>query len=222
MPRWGKGRCGGARSTLFAPVGQRRFRVGAPDFGGFTGESALRAVCLSGRAGRRAGGTGGTQSARDGNTRITDENAPFPDRTFCFIRLRRRPSCSPSRDRHIPLPSRGENGGLCPHPPKGPVPWVSLFGEPGHLPRLPVSPNAAGGKSLLVDLPPSVPSPPHQKRKEASMPPARGAWMRRLRANGAGRRHCRHCRPGIILPPPIRARGRRCMRLCPACCQRCR
>ena len=28
---------------------------------------------------------------------------------------------------HIPPPSRGENGGLCPHPPKGPVPWVSLF-----------------------------------------------------------------------------------------------
>ena len=44
-------------------------------------------------------------------------------------RSRRRPSCSTARDHHIPPPSRGENGGLCPHPPKGPVPWVSLFGE---------------------------------------------------------------------------------------------
>ena len=93
------------------PGGAKALLCGAPDFGGFTGKSTLRTVCLSGRADRRAGGTGGTQSARDGNTRITDENALFPDRTFCFIRLRRRPSCSPSRDRHIPPPSRGENAG---------------------------------------------------------------------------------------------------------------
>ena len=91
-------------------------------------------------------------------------------------------------------PSRGENGGLCPHPPKGPVPWVSLFGEPGHLPRLPVSPSpqtpqAASPCSWTCRR--LYPPPPHQKRKEASMPPARGAWMRRLRAEGAGRRHRR-------------------------------
>ena len=50
------------------------------------------------------------------------------------------------------------------------------------------------------------PPPPHQKRKEAPLPPARGAWARRPRANGAGRRHCRP--PGYWLsalptgPPP--------------------
>ena len=117
-------------------------------------------------------------------------------------------------------PSRGETGGLCPHPPKGPVPWVSLFGEPAHISPVspsPQTPQAASPCSWTCRR--LYPPPSHQKRKEASMPPARGAWMRRHGAEGAG---CRHCRPGIILPPPIRARGRRCMRLCPACCQRCR
>ena len=156
MPRWGKGRCGGARSTLFAPVGQRRFRVGAPDFGGFTGESALRAVCLSGRADRRAGGTGGTQSARDGNTRITDENAPFPDRTFLFTRPRRRPSCSPSRDCHIfPRHPAGRTAGSARTRSRDSSLENPFLGTASAFPRSRPS-NAAGGKPLLVGLPPST------------------------------------------------------------------
>ena len=135
LPRWGKGASELARLILAGLRGKVR-----------CGRSAFQ----EGLAGA-PGGTGGTQSARDGNTRITDENAPFPDRTFHFIRLRRRPSCSPSRDRHIPPPSRGENGGLCPHPPKGPVPWVSLFGD-----RLSSS---------------RYPRPPKRRRRQA---PARG------------------------------------------------
>ena len=35
-----------------------------------------------------------------------------------------------SRGSVFSLLSRGENGGLCPHPPKGSIPWESLFGEP--------------------------------------------------------------------------------------------
>ena len=173
LPRWGKG-AAVWRAWFWLVRGEmlfmRRFALqeglaGAP---GGRGKTALRIRAHPSRAGRRARSTGALRARR---------KLPALPAAASFSRL-----------------SRGETGGLCPPPPKGPVPWVSLFGEPAHIspsPRLPVPPNAAGGKSLLVDLPPSVPSPPHQKRKEASMPPARGAWMRRLRANGAGRRHCR-------------------------------
>ena len=47
MPRRGKGRCGCAYSTLFAPAGRRRFRVGAPDFGVSRRKGACGAVCPS-------------------------------------------------------------------------------------------------------------------------------------------------------------------------------
>ena len=37
-----------------------------------------------------------------------------------------------------------------------------------------------------------LPPPPfHLERNKAPKPPARGAWARRIRSNGAGRRHCR-------------------------------
>ena len=56
-----------------------------------------------------------------------------------------------SRGSVFPMPSRGENGGLCPHPPKGSIPWESLFGEPAS--SFPVS------------------RPPKRRRRQA---PARG------------------------------------------------
>ena len=58
LPRWGKGRCGGAGATLFAPVGQRRCCVARLILAGLRGKACCGAVCLSGRAGRRAGRTG--------------------------------------------------------------------------------------------------------------------------------------------------------------------
>ena len=56
-----------------------------------------------------------------------------------------------SRGSVFPMPSRGENGGLCPHPPKGSIPWESLFG--GRRPSL------------------HLPHPPKRRRRQA---PARG------------------------------------------------
>ena len=56
-----------------------------------------------------------------------------------------------SRGSVFSLLSRGENGGLCPHPPKGSIPWESLFGEPAS--SFPVS------------------RPPKRRRRQA---PARG------------------------------------------------
>ena len=53
-----RGRCRCAYSTLFAPAGQKRCRVGAPDFGGVAGESRrsgrfANQVRLAGAPGRR-------------------------------------------------------------------------------------------------------------------------------------------------------------------------
>ena len=183
----GQGALRGAEATLFAPVGQRRCCVARLVLAGSLRNAVYEAICPSGRAGRRAGRTGKNRFAYSRASFKGWQTRPEHGGTGALRARRKLPALPAAAS--FSQPSRGENGGLCPHPPKGPVPWVSLFGEPAHI--SPVSPNAAGGKSLLVDLPPSVPSPPHQKRKEASMPPARGAWMRRLRAEGAGRRHCR-------------------------------
>ena len=71
------------------------------------------------------------------------ENAPFPR----FAARGEDRLAAPSRDRHIPLPSRGENGGLCPHPPKGPVPGYPFLGDGLHLPRLPIPQNAEIGRA---------------------------------------------------------------------------
>ena len=65
-----------------------------------------------------------------------------------------------------------------------------FLGTPPFSPIYPV-PNAAGGKSLLVDLPPCTRSAAGQKRNEASPPPAHGADLRDPRAKGTGRRPCR-------------------------------
>ena len=184
----GQGALRGAEATLFAPVGQRRCCVARLVLAGSLRNAVYEAICPSGRAGRRAG--------RTGKNRFAYSSASFEGWQ--------------TRPEHGGRFARGENCPLFPRPPRfrnhpagrtaGSArtrPRDQSLGYPflGNRPISPVSPspqNAAGGKSLLVDLPPSVPSPPHQKRKEASMPPARGAWMRRLRAEGAG---CRHCRP---------------------------
>ena len=55
LPRRGKGRCRCAGATLFAPAGQKRCRVGAPDFGLSRERAVCGAVCPSGMVGRRAG-----------------------------------------------------------------------------------------------------------------------------------------------------------------------
>ena len=216
----GQGALRGAEATLFAPVGQRRCCVARLVLAGSLRNAVYEAICPSGRAGRRAGRRGKTAlRIRAHSSRAGRRARSTGGRRRWALRARRKLPALPAAA-SFSQPSRGETGGLCPHPPKGPVPWVSLFGEPAHISPVspsPQTPQAASPCSWTCRR--LYPPPSHQKRKEASMPPARGAWMRRHGAEGAG---CRHCRPGIILPPPIRARGRRCMRLCPACCQRCR
>ena len=58
----------------------------------------------------------------------------FSRRTSGACTQHRLPSPAKSQRFALPVaassskPSRRETGGLCPHPPKGPVPWESLFG----------------------------------------------------------------------------------------------
>ena len=212
LPRWGKG-AAVWRAWFWLVRGEmlfmRRFALqeglaGAP---GGRGKTALliRSASFEGWQTRpEHGGTGGAsraaKTARSSRGRLVFATIPRGDR------------------RALPAPAQGTSPLGIPFGGTGPISPVSPS---------PQTPQAASPCSWTCRR--LYPPPPHQKRKEASMPPARGAWMRRHGAEGAGCRHCRpegagrrHCRPGIILPPPIRARGRRCMRLCPACCQRCR
>ena len=110
------------------------------------------AVCPAGKsaAERRAGYRCVTEKAVPQALCASGGFVGAPGNAKPFARL--------SRGSVFPMPSRGENGGLCPHPPKGSIPWESLFGgRRTSLHLLPHPPNAAGGKPLLVGLPPSPP-----------------------------------------------------------------
>ena len=140
------------------------------------------------------------------------------------------PTIPPGERRALPAPAQGSKplripfwgaAAVSPQPPSpktpqaaGPCSWAcrSLFPPPPHLERNEARPppargagvrrirangtgcrhrRPAGGKSLLVDLPPCMRSAAGQKRNEARPPPAHGADLRDQRANGTGRRHCR-------------------------------
>ena len=118
-------------------------------------------------------------------------NTSFP-RLFQPFRSRKKVNFPLPVTASFPNPSRRENGGLCPHPPTGPVPWVSLFGErlsSSPLPPSPKTPQAASPCAWACRR--LRARPPQAERNAAYLPPARGEDMRQYRAEGAGRRHCR-------------------------------
>ena len=88
----GKGRCGGAGATLFAPAGQKRYRVGAPDFGLSRGKGVCEAVCPSGDVWQARRGRGGRVAAA------------------CVPRSRRVSAAVPQGERRaLPAPAQGIN-----------------------------------------------------------------------------------------------------------------
>ncbi len=102
--------CGG---DAVCPCGQRRFRVGAPDFGLSRGKAENQGVLpikngLAGAPERRGKGAALTVRAF---------LCEHPARGSAQDHLPT-PSASP----RPPQPSRGETGGLCPHPLKGSIP----------------------------------------------------------------------------------------------------
>ena len=164
LPRRARICCRCADSTLFAPAGQKRFRVDAPDFGWFAGQRRIKErFALQERSGRRAGKTKHAllRSMRPPRPR----NHPA-GRTAGSARTR-------SRDQSLENPFLG-NGGRFPAAPAPPTPQAA-------------GPCSWACRRLLV-------SPPQPDRNAERPPPARGAGARRSRAEGAVSRHCRRRR----------------------------
>ena len=157
MPRRGKGRCKCAEATLFAPAGQKRCRVARLILGVSRERVGSGGACTSGTVGRRAGGTEACRPALHEATAFTQpsrgENgggSPPPHTGLLpgekqFLgpapRLQRRPN-TPK-----PAPAQGS------HPLR-----IPFWGNGSRFPAAPHLQNAAGGKPLLVGLPPSIPS----------------------------------------------------------------
>ena len=136
----GKGRCRCAYSTLFAPAGQKRFRVGAPDFGDIA-ERVESWGALPIRNGRQA---------RRGTGKVP--------RRFTILRICKIQLFAPSARPISPGIPQGERRAL-PAPAQGIHPLrIPFWGNGSRFPAAPHLQNAAGGKPLLVGLPPSIPS----------------------------------------------------------------
>ena len=239
----GKGRCRGARSTLFA-LRAKALQSGAPDHGisrkrtcpgAFSPSKDFPDAPGNGETGFSPQGTEFSRtpsaprspneplSTRNGYMRhLTDETRSFPLQNLPHLSIcgkrgllqgtspRHRFSLRTSGARPSPAFHPLQNPSFPPFPPP-PHPPTIPPGERRALPapaqgsrplRIPfwgtalISPspvpqNAAGGRPLLVGLPPCTRSAAGQKRNEAPKPPTRGAWVREHVANGTGRRHCR-------------------------------
>ena len=202
LPRRGKGRCRCADSTLFAPAGQKRFRVGAPDFGRVAGERWIKKrSTFQERSGRRAGRRKAysnscrprSQTAAGGKPpRVGSPPSPHPNRSPPAYRADvrqpqangagRRP-CDPTAKSSAPsLPQRpvspavprGDRRAL-PAPAQGIHPLRIPFGGTATIsPQPPVPQKAEGDRPLLVGLPPSTPytAPSGTKRRT----PAPCSW----------------------------------------------
>ena len=119
----GKGRCRCAYSTLFAPAGQKRCRGARRITAGhgkeFFGETVYPSGNFPGAPGngkrsRRTFPSGGEMYAVS-----RAERALLPAKSSTSSYRRKRGTL---QDAPHPPPSRGENGGLCPHPLKGFIP----------------------------------------------------------------------------------------------------
>ena len=156
LPRRGKGRCKCAGATLFAPAGQKRFRVARLVLVCRGREQKVRVLCPSGTAGRRAGG----REISDAGMRAT------PLQPFCADKIQisvpsARPvsHAIPQGDRRaLPAPAQGIN-------PLGIPFWGT--GDSSVAPS-PKTPQAAGPCSWACRrlLP-----PPPQPNQNAATPP---------------------------------------------------
>ena len=114
----GQGALRGAEATLFAPVGQRRCCVARLVLAGSRRNAVYEAICPSGRAGRRAGRRGKTALRIRAHPSRAGRRARSKGGRGALRARRKLPALPAAAS--FSQPSRGENGGLCPHPPKGP------------------------------------------------------------------------------------------------------
>ena len=156
LPRRGKGRCRCAGATLFAPAGQKRFRVARLVLVCRGREQKVRALCPSGMAGRRAGGRG----ISDAGMRAT------PLQPFCADKI---PISVPSARPVSHAVPQGERRAL-PAPAQGINPLgIPFWGTASVFPRpRPPTPQAAGPCSWACRR--LFPLPPPSERNAASPP----------------------------------------------------
>ena len=203
----GQGTLRECRGDAVCPDGAKALLCGAPDFGGFTGESALRGGLpfRKGWQARREDGGWGSAVGKGwiymsyaGHAVLWVKTRPFhasPPAAKTVLQPLPRPPYSPAvprgERRALPAPAQGTS-------PLGIPFWGTAVIFP--LPPSPKTPQAASPCSWACRR--LRPLPPRKKRKEAPMPPTRGAWARRPRAEGAGRPHCGHSRIFVTTPEP--------------------
>ena len=152
LPRGGKGAlqvCGG---DAVCPCGAKALQSGAPGFGGVAGESRK-----SGRFAHqeRLAGAPGGRGISDAGMRAT------PLQPFCADKIQRSAPFARPVSHAVP---QGERRAL-PAPAQGINPLrIPFWG------RQPFPQNAAGGRPLLMGLPPSTPATPQPNRNAATPP----------------------------------------------------
>ena len=146
LPRRGKGRCQCAGLTLFAPLGQKRFRVARLILVCRGREQGVGALCPSGTVGRRAGGRGKGRGVLQFYASAKANVPPLPHALFFpAIPQGERRALPRTRSRDPSL----ENPFLGNRPPFFPRPHPTFLKT------------AAGGRLLLLSLPPSIPATAH-------------------------------------------------------------
>ena len=189
-PRRGKGRCQCAGLTLFAPLGQKRFRV-------------ARLIL---EASRERAGSWGALPIRNG-WQARRETGKGP-RRFTIFRTRKSQHSAPSARPVLPTIPQGERRAL-PAPAQGIHPLSIPFWGIGPFPSNPRPPKRRR-RQASARGPAAVYSRHRPNRNETQHPrPIRdGAGMRRLRAKGAVSRHCRRRRRPAARagPRPLRLR----------------
>ena len=213
----GQGALRGCGSDAVCPDGAKALLCGAPDFGGFTGKRMLWGGLpfrKGWQARREDGGRGSAvgkgwiYTSYAGHAVLWAKMRPFltecsasPPAAKTVFRPLPRPPYSPA----VP---RGERRAL-PAPAQGSRPLRIPFWGPAvifPLPPSPKTPQAASPCSWACRR--LRPLPPRKKRKEAPMPPTRGAWG----ASTSSRRRLAD-RTAVTRGSSLRRRNRPCGRL---------
>ena len=166
--------CQCAKSTLFAPAGQRRFRVARLILELSRERAESREPCPSGTVGRRAGERG---RGRDVLQFFVPAKASVPT----LPQLPASPAILRGERRTLPAPAQGIYLLRIPF-------WETDLRFPA-VPTPSISPQAADPCSWACHG--LFPLPPQSERNAAHPPHARGVGVRRIRAKGTGRRRCR-------------------------------
>ena len=167
LPLAGKGRCECAYSTLFAPWGQKRCRAARRMWVCRGKKRFPQAHCPS-------GGFAGAPGKAKPFVPFSVEDTAHPPFSSAHERRKVRRPASPAAAFFPCLPAGRPAGSARTRPRDQSLGNPFLGGPASPFPRLPGPQNAAGGRPLLVGLPPSIPAfaPTGTKRRT----PAPCSW----------------------------------------------